>query len=79
MREGGPNAVPVSEQRFALIFDGGQHEDVYRSYPPQVDIDEARAAAPDSWTQVERLEGGRDRFVVHEWPPLNSDPREEER
>lgn len=71
----GPNAVPLSEERFALVFDNGYHEDVYREYPPEADIEDARRAAPDAWTAVERLEGGRDRFVIHTWPPLNSDPR----
>jgi hypothetical protein len=71
---GGPNAVPLSEQRFALLMDNGYHEDVYREYPPQEDIDEAREAAPDAWTAVEELKGGLDRRSLHYWPPLNSDP-----
>jgi len=60
---------------YYLLFDNGNHEDRFDGYPPDSEIAEARAAAPDAWTHVDMEIDGWDREEVASWPPLEGDPR----
>lgn len=62
---------------YRLSFDNGYHDDHFWDYPPESEIQDARQAAPDAWTTVDFLREGWDSITVHEWPPLNSDPRDD--
>ncbi len=64
---------------YLLVFDNGYHEDEFDSYPPTGEIEDARRAAPDAWTQVVAQIDGWERMTVAEWPPIESDPRDDAR
>lgn len=60
----------MPDTRYALVYDDGNHEDIFDAYPPDDEIADARRAAPKSWTQVDQLVSGWDYQTVAEYPPL---------